>query len=319
MATDLPALPDDFDRSAIGDGMPRLFMTGLHRFRLRLLEQTYERHHPLTTPGSKEARIPKIIHQIWIGGELPEPYRTFRQGWIDRHPGWDVRLWTEDAVDDLDFEERDLYESAWNPSMKTNVLRAVLVREFGGLYIDTDYECLRAFDPFHHRYDFYAGVRGGLGVHVRLPWIYPHPFGICSSLFGARPGHPLLNRFLRKVRRLWHHSENMPRLPGERWVTLFDRKGLTRVTNRNARIGYLPFQTTAYRVLADPPDEPMVILPPSYFQPMDTFWNYKCLVSPYLWARLWRHVSRGGRGLPEYLRGPEEHTFAIHHSRGAWG
>lgn len=196
-------VPPDFDHDRLRGGLPALFMDPIHRSHLDLVESTFRSNHPDRIPPDPEPRIPKITHQIWIGGPLPETYRHFRDGWVERHPDWDHRLWTDARIAELDFPERDLYDAAWNASMKANILRAVLVHRFGGLYLDVDYECLRPLDPFHHRYDFYAAFRGHLGPHCTAPWIYPHPFLVCSSLFAARPGHPVPAAYLRKVRRLW--------------------------------------------------------------------------------------------------------------------
>ena len=37
---------------------------------------------------SSEPRIPKIIHHIWIGGELPQRCYKFIQSCKSIHPGW---------------------------------------------------------------------------------------------------------------------------------------------------------------------------------------------------------------------------------------
>ena len=39
-------------------------------------------------------KIPKIIHQIWIGPKpLPNQYKEFSQKMIEMHPDWEYHLW----------------------------------------------------------------------------------------------------------------------------------------------------------------------------------------------------------------------------------
>jgi len=38
--------------------------------------------------------IPKIIHNIWIGGELPEANEYFSQKVLRMNPGYELKLWT---------------------------------------------------------------------------------------------------------------------------------------------------------------------------------------------------------------------------------
>ena len=41
-------------------------------------------------------RIPKIIHQMWIGPhEMP---KDMIQTWIDKNPDWEHILWTEEEI-----------------------------------------------------------------------------------------------------------------------------------------------------------------------------------------------------------------------------
>ena len=48
-----------------------------------LVETLYYRNYiqKLNVTNLSEQRIPKKIHQIWLGGELPEKYRQFTQSW----------------------------------------------------------------------------------------------------------------------------------------------------------------------------------------------------------------------------------------------
>ena len=41
---------------------------------------------------------------------------------------------------------------------KSDILRYEVLHQYGGLYVDTDFECLKAFDDIHHMCNFYAGL-----------------------------------------------------------------------------------------------------------------------------------------------------------------
>ncbi len=46
-----------------------------------------------------QVRIPKIIHQIWIGSPLPQKYYRWQKSWQKYHPDWEYKLWTERDIE----------------------------------------------------------------------------------------------------------------------------------------------------------------------------------------------------------------------------
>lgn len=131
---------------------------------------------------SQALRIPKIIHQIWIGDGVPEELRAFQESWKQYHPEWEYRLWTQDDIPGLNLYNADLIERAENPAEKADLLRYELLYRFGGVYIDMDQECLQSFDELHYLYDFYIGVQ-------------PLDTGIVQlgiGVIGSMPHHPML-------------------------------------------------------------------------------------------------------------------------------
>jgi mannosyltransferase OCH1-like enzyme len=92
--------------------------------------------------------IPKVFHQIWINKvdpELPKEFRAYRDGWMALHPDWEYKLWN---LDNLDFipHRMDLITSAPNYAQMADVLRYEILFRHGGVYLDTDFECLRNID-----------------------------------------------------------------------------------------------------------------------------------------------------------------------------
>ena len=103
-----------------------------------------------------EPRIPKIIHQIWLGSKLPEQYYIWQQTWIKNHPDWQYILWTDAEIEKLNLVNKRLYNACKSYGAKSDIARYEILYRYGGLYVDCDFECLQPFDIFHHGCDFYA-------------------------------------------------------------------------------------------------------------------------------------------------------------------
>jgi hypothetical protein len=123
--------------------------------------------------------IPRVIHQIWFGPEpLPEQHARYQETWLGHHPGWELRLWTEDNIP-RDLRRPEALERLRRPVERSDILRFELVWRFGGIYIDTDMECLRSIEARIAEARFFCSYSG----QGR-----PHP-----ALFGAVAGHPILD------------------------------------------------------------------------------------------------------------------------------
>lgn len=142
-----------------------------------LLEKNYTQHF------YKPDAIPREINQVWLGEPMPDKYNKLIQTWKDMHPDWEYKLWTDDDIDYFGMTNRALFDAMDNIGAKSDIFRYEIIYRYGGLYIDTDFECIRSFDDFVHL-DFFSG--GG-------PAKQPHTF---NGLFGARPEHPILKKII---------------------------------------------------------------------------------------------------------------------------
>ena len=167
--------------------------------RYNLLQKMYDDNLPSKVKNADVAKIPKIIHQIWLGPSLPPPYfSTFQEKWKELHPDWKYCLWTDSDLSSLDVELRDLIEASPNYAEKSDILRCELLDKFGGVYLDCDMECHHVLDDLHHKYDFYAGAE------------YPHKIATTNnhlwvgiSIMASRPGHPIMKRWREYIRKRW--------------------------------------------------------------------------------------------------------------------
>jgi hypothetical protein len=91
---------------------------------------------------------PLVVHQIWLqGGPLPAVLGALVDGVQFRcrvSSRWEYRLWDEASIRYLSAEARDLWHRlaplCCHASQRSNLLRYLVLYEFGGLYLDTDVE-----------------------------------------------------------------------------------------------------------------------------------------------------------------------------------
>ncbi|KAJ6444937.1 mannosyl phosphorylinositol ceramide synthase protein [Purpureocillium lavendulum] len=104
--------------------------------------------HNATTPDPRPRVVPPIIHQIYHnwkdpGNEtIPALWDGARKTCIDLHPEWEYKLWTEKSSRDFIAKEYswflETYDNFKFPVQKVDALRYLLMRHYGGIYIDLD-------------------------------------------------------------------------------------------------------------------------------------------------------------------------------------
>lgn len=129
--------------------------------------------------------IPRILHQIWIGPDpLPDDQLPYIKSWKRHHPGWEHILWTEENLPQ-DPIRPEILERLRAPVERADILRLEILLRYGGVYLDTDLECLRPLD------DVIADQRF-VAVCVK-------PGRVTNTAIASVPGHPLLERALREL------------------------------------------------------------------------------------------------------------------------
>ena len=99
--------------------------------------------------GPERRKIPKIVHQIWLGSSLPIKFRELRERWI-RIMGqeWKFILWDEVSIEIFGLKNIEAYESAGNYGEKSDIARYEILYRMGGVYLDTDMEPYRSLSRF---------------------------------------------------------------------------------------------------------------------------------------------------------------------------
>jgi len=145
-----------------------------------LVESLYYKNYILAKLyGNMPDVIPKKIHQIWLGGEVPEKYRYFMQSWRRFHPDYEYKLWTDEDAESFGMERTDAYHSSNNMGTRSDIFSYEILRRYGGIYCDTDFECVKPFDDLLFL-QFFSSVA------------YDPKLEIYHGLMASVPEHPIL-------------------------------------------------------------------------------------------------------------------------------
>lgn len=185
--TQAPPLLDEETQKVVGLEGPVLYA---------FFKDLYEQFGFLRPSAESELIIPKIIHQIWLGSEVPESLKILQKTWIEKHAGrgWTYKLWTDEDVAQIKLYNQEFYDASDNYGVKSDILRWEIVYSYGGVYVDMDYECLFPLDELHYTYDFYTALQPLDTAFVQLG----------AASFGARPRHPILKHCIETIRDDWH-------------------------------------------------------------------------------------------------------------------
>ena len=126
--------------------------------------------------------IPKKIHYVWVGGkEKPKDIKRCIDTWKGHLSDYEIIEWNET---NFDINAHPFARAAYDAkkwAFVSDYIRASVIYEHGGIYLDTDVLILDNFDDFLNNKAF---------VGFENP---DHPF---TAVFGAEAGHPLVKDML---------------------------------------------------------------------------------------------------------------------------
>lgn len=152
--------------------------------------------------------IPKVIHQIWEEKTtLPESFYQFSETWKEHHPSWEYIFWNKLRMDSFIQE----YFPNYIPILKKykydvqrwDVIRYLILYNFGGVYVDFDYECLESFDNLLKDKSCCFGLEPE--EHAKL---FHNKIVISNAFIAIRAKHPFMKQIIDKVKSSFSVSEN---------------------------------------------------------------------------------------------------------------
>jgi mannosyltransferase OCH1-like enzyme len=232
---------------------------------------------------NKKHRIPRIVHQIWLGSPVPEKYAQWMRSWMNWN-GWEYKLWTEEEVERIYLYNQDLYDESTNYGEKSDILRLEILLHHGGIYVDTDFECLNAsiFDELNQSFDFYIGFEPL--EHGMMNGLYK----TCNAIIGSIPRHPLIRNLIVNLRSNWNNN---------RCRTAVEKSGPNYFSI--SILSYVLFKSgpenrSNYSFLRD------IFLPSTFFYPLS------------------EPEVRGAKNRDEVMNRIYPETAAIHYWSGSW-
>jgi len=141
--------------------------------------------------------IPRIIHQVWFqfpngAAEPPATYDEMRASWVEKHPEWEVKLWTSSMarafLKEHYPEALPIFDGYKKEILRVDAIRYFLLHFWGGFYVDCDTSCL-------------VGLEALTSEKVVLvddvtPWLFRN-----NGFMGAEPQHPLLASCIKNLYR----------------------------------------------------------------------------------------------------------------------
>lgn len=155
-----------------------------------LVDSTASGKPPPLCAGPNCCEIPRIVHHIWLGGKLPAKLQRLVDTWRLMHPAWKHCMWTDEHVAAIPWYNAAAVSAAGNCGELSDVIRYEILYALGGVYVDTDMQCIRSFDVLH------ATAPAGLYIGVSNTRV----FELNNAVVGSVPQHEALLRIIDAVR-----------------------------------------------------------------------------------------------------------------------
>jgi len=106
--------------------------------------------------------IPKIIHNIWLQGyeNLSTTIKIQHNDIKQQNPGWEFIVWDNNMIEKLLKKYPKVYKMYKNVAIygsninntKSDIARYIIIKEYGGLYCDIEYNCNNSFNTLFDDY-----------------------------------------------------------------------------------------------------------------------------------------------------------------------
>jgi mannosyltransferase OCH1-like enzyme len=145
--------------------------------------------------------IDKIIHQIWVGPyNIPKKEQKLSQDFRSVHSDWEYYFWSDNNLPKIPEHLKSMYETMYNKKdyvYCADMLRWLVVLEYGGWYLDIDWEAIRSLDTcvLPERDGIVFGHFGGgeqwLNNKIGEGWSgIDHT--VTNNVFGFKKNHPMV-------------------------------------------------------------------------------------------------------------------------------
>jgi len=134
-------------------------------------------------------KIPKIIHQIWVGPKEPPMH------WINtwKNSSLEHILWNEEKLSSLKMFNQDKFDYFMNKKVyygAADIARLEILYQYGGVYIDADTELLKPFPKEYFDYSFFA-----VEAYPDPRWVRR----ITNGILGAEKNSSIIKKYIDEI------------------------------------------------------------------------------------------------------------------------
>lgn len=125
---------------------------------------------------------------------VPEKYLPLIESWKRHHPEWEYRFWTDAQLRDFvatsypNFLAR--FDSYEDPISRVDAGRYLVLKHFGGLYVDLDMDCLRPVDELLENASFIVGLEPDAHLLEKPILASGVTTLLCPSVIASEAAHP---------------------------------------------------------------------------------------------------------------------------------
>ena len=132
--------------------------------------------------------IPKILHYIWLGGKKPKVVEHCIKSFYKYLPDYKIIEWNESNIDTSNYHTllKTLYKQFYDNKQYaycSDIARLYLLKEYGGIYVDTDVEFIKHIPDTFLETPFTSKMAHNGVIAVGLIW-------------GTEPNDRLVNKFI---------------------------------------------------------------------------------------------------------------------------
>ena len=201
----------------------------------KVIEQAYNDYYlNYKFLGNGSQKIPKIIHQIWLGCPYPEKYKALTDIWKAKHPDWTFLLWTEKEIEEFGLTNKWMYDNMKNPSAKSDVVRYEIAYSYGGVYVDTDFYCCRNLNNLLYL-DFFCGI---IGTYDGTP--IPAETNLGPSIFACSQGNKMVGEIIQNIGRVTVVPRTVPEIMTITGPEMFSREVVSKLDTNPLSVAFPP-------------------------------------------------------------------------------
>lgn len=133
---------------------------------------------------------------------MPEQFIIWGNTWQDHHPDWEYRLWTDQ---NLPTGLPKHYHRTKSWAEKADFIRQWVLAECGGVYLDTDFECLQNIEGLIADKSYFTATENGKLFSI--------------GILGAVPNHPVTRHICDQLSWNWKDTGSPTDSSGPAFIT----------------------------------------------------------------------------------------------------